>query len=631
MCGIAGYYYKSGKDIGNTSTLHKMLEIQKHRGPDDSGVRAFSLKSQKTKEYSNREIETLDSGFEGIIGFNRLSILDLSPNGHQPMSSADGKVMLAFNGEIYNAFDFKDELKADGYQFKSASDTEIILALYLKYGFEGMINRLNGMFAIVLVDAVKQHLFIARDRFGIKPLYVFETNELLAFSSEIKSFLKLDEFAPALDRNLLDEFLLFRNTINKTLFKGVEGLEPGTFKIYSPGGVQVKRFFSVNDYQRTGDGTSLVDSVASLQQGLKTSVQRQLLSDVKLGCQLSGGIDSSLVAYYAKQIKQDELLETISITFDNTFFNEEMYVDQVSKRLQLKSHKFRLHPAYYLQEFEKATWHFEGPLNHPNTIGIYFLSQHAKKYVTVLLSGEGADEVFGGYSRFSAVMHPFHPRVYLSNLKKNRSELLKHIFQYNSADYRAIMGSAYMMPGMARQLKNDFSSENALQSRRAIFASLDGSTFDKQVKYEVLTYLPDLLIRQDKMSMAHSIENRVPFLDNDLVKNSFTIPVNQLIGKTSHGEQTKLTLKNITNEIFGESFSYRSKGGFGIPLRDFFSDQKFNGYLMEELVPSIASRGIFDPIRIKRWVQNIKTIHPQELDALWIMVAFETWAKKFKV
>ncbi len=631
MCGIAGYYHKSGKPIGNTETVLKMLDTQKHRGPDDSGVRAFSLKAQQTQEYPNSKPSAMDTMFEGIVGFNRLSILDLSVNGHQPMCSADEKVMLAFNGEIYNAFDFRPELEAGGYHFKSTSDTEVILALYLKHGFEGMITRLNGMFAIVLVDATKQTLFIARDRFGIKPMYVYETSERLAFASEIKSFLALSGFVPKLNEALLDEFLIFRNTLNRTLFQGIEGLDPGTYREYTPGGMQIKKFFSINSYSRSETDASWQTTLSALKTNVSLSVERQLISDVKLGCQLSGGIDSSLVTYFARKINQDDLLETISIVFANQLFNEEPYIDQVSKIVNVKAHKFTLEPEYYLQQFENATWHFEAPLNHPNTIGIYFLSHQARKYVTVLLSGEGADEVFGGYDRFMSVMHPFQAKIYLSNLKRYKTTPVKHMIQYMAPDYRAIMGAAYMTPALAGMLKGDFVSDDALRSRKEIYAALNGSVFDKQVKYEMLTFLPDLLLRQDKMSMAHSIENRVPFLDNNLVEKSFQIPVQHLIGKSKHGMQTKLALKEMTTEVFGEPFSYRAKAGFGIPLRDFFSDEMFKTYLMDEVVPSMASRGLFDVRCITPWIQNIKTINSQELDALWIMVAFETWAKRFNV
>lgn len=631
MCGIAGYYNKLGAPVASSEAVLNMLQIQKHRGPDDSGIRAFSLISQITLEYPNNEPVNIDHSYEGVVGFNRLSILDLSVNGHQPMCSPDGNVMLAFNGEIYNAFDFRPELELTGYRFKSTSDTEVILALYLQYGFERMITQLNGMFALVLIDTARQAMYIARDRFGIKPMYLFETHERVAFASEIKSFMALPEFSAQLNHSLLDEFLIFRNTLNKTLFNSVEGLDPGTYRIYTPSSVETRKFFTIDSFNRRESSPSWEESISSLKHNLSTSVKRQLLSDVKLGCQLSGGVDSSLVTYFAKKYKQDDLLETISIVFANQLFNEEKYVDHATQTLGVKAHKFQLDPQYYLQHFENATWHFEAPLNHPNTIGIYYLSQNARQFVTVLLSGEGADEVYGGYNRFASVVHPFHWQTYLSNLKKNKANPMQHIWSYLSTDYRAIMGSAYMTSALASSIKPNFNLEMALHNRRDLYNHIQGSIFDRQVKYEMLSYLPDLLLRQDKMSMAHSIENRVPFLDNELVEQSFQIPLNHLIGKTNQGEQSKLVLKKITNEIFGEDFSYRTKGGFGIPLRDFFSNRNFQIYLMDELVPSLQSRKIFNTTQLIRWVHEIKTIHPQELDALWIMLAFEVWLKGFNV
>ncbi|MBT1700522.1 asparagine synthase (glutamine-hydrolyzing) [Fulvivirgaceae bacterium PWU4] len=629
MCGITGYYYKSGKSINSTAGINGMLELQHHRGPDDAGVRAFSLVAPQSFEYTPGETEQVRNGFEGMLGFNRLSILDLSKNGHQPMCSPDNQVILIFNGEIYNAFDFKDELVADGYRFRSSTDTEVILYLYLKFGFDGMIRRLNGMFGLAIVDLRSREIYIARDRFGIKPVYFFETEEMFAFASEIKSFLSLPEFKPALDQTLLDEYLLFRNSINKTLFRGVSCLEPGTFKVYSPGKkVETRQYFDINDYTRQQSDSGSARISSDLRANLKKSVDRQLISDVKLGCQLSGGIDSSLVTYFAKEIKQDDRLETISIIFEDPFFNEEPYMDHVTAQLGLISHKFQLDASFYLKSFERSTWHFEGPLNHPNTIGIYLLSQKAKAHVTVLLSGEGADEVFGGYSRFANTYRPFKPRTVLSSLKKYKETPVRHLLSYLSEDYRAIMGSAYMTPALAAALKKDFSMDVALANRKNIYNALGGSVFDKQVKYEIKTYLPDLLIRQDKMSMAASIENRVPFLDNDLVERSFTIPEHYLIGE---GGQTKFELKKMAAGIFGDKFAYRSKGGFGIPVRNFFADKEFSAYLMDDIIPSISGRGLFDGKVVQGWLQKLQHISSAELDALWIMIAFEAWAKKFKV
>lgn len=628
MCGIAGYYYKRGKKITETHLILDILRGQRHRGPDDSGVRFFSLTDVDSRECPANEAIHLHQPFQGVLGFNRLSILDLSPNGHQPMCSPDEKVILCLNGEIYNAFDFKDELIADGIRFKSTSDTEVVLYLYMKYGFDRMVKRLNGMFAVVVVDLRQQKMFFARDRFGIKPLYFFERAEMFAFASEIKGFLPIPEFKAQLNRDLLDEYLLFRNTLNQSLFRNVESLEPGTYRVYTPlSGFETIRYFDIESYRRNGSGGRSF----GIGETLRQSVKRQLMSDVKLGCQLSGGVDSSLVTYFAKEIKKDDLLETVSIVMDDPRFSEEPYMDHVTSRLGLVSHKFRLDEHYYLNSFQKAAWHFEGPLNHPNTIGIYLLSQRAKEFVTVLLSGEGADEVFGGYRRFAEVNHPFHLRSLLGGLRRNQAEPFAFLSRHLSESTRAIMGSAFMTPSIAGKVKPGFKLDDALRRRRKIYNDLSGSPFDRQVKYEIKTYLPDLLARQDKMSMAHSIENRVPFLDNELVEHAFAIAETDIITSGHSEENIKIALKNLAAGVFGRPFAFRAKQGFGIPLRAFFLDSKFSEYLNDHIVPGIEKRRIFNAPVVGQWVRDIGRISTAELDALWIMVSFEAWAHEFKI
>ncbi|MES2847940.1 MAG: asparagine synthase (glutamine-hydrolyzing) [Bacteroidota bacterium] len=632
MCGISGYYYRSGKRITDTATVIKMLNCQRHRGPDDSGIRAISLKDKASREYTHLQPQNVQGNFEGMLGFNRLSILDLSKNGHQPMCSDDEQVMLLMNGEIYNAFDFTDELKADGFKFRSSSDTEVVLYLYLKYGFEAMIKKLNGMFAIVVTDLREGKIFIARDRFGIKPMYLFETHELLAFSSEIKSFFPLEEFSPQLNADLLDEYLFFRNTLNKSLFKGVELLEPGTYRtwsLYAP--PFTTRFFDIEDYHRTESNATLEESMTLIKANMRQSVKSQLISDVKLGCQLSGGVDSSLVTWFARDIKKDGLFETVSIIFDDDKMSEEKYMDKVTKQLSLTAHKFLLDASYYVNCFEKATWHFEGPINHPNTIGIYLLSEQAKNYVTVLLSGEGADEVFGGYDRFTNVNYPWHLRPFLSGIKKNKDTALNFISSYLSEEKRVITGYNPLTLSLAKKLKTGFDYDKAAASRNQVFSSLTGTLFDRQVKYEIKTYLPDLLIRQDKMSMAHSIENRVPFLDNDLVQQSFSIPQQHLLPNQGREKNTKYALKKLTGSLFGDDFAFRQKQGFGIPLRNFFRDKIFYQYLSDEIIPGIKQRQIFNGQLSQQWLDNLDNISVHELEALWIMISFEAWMKKFSI
>jgi asparagine synthase (glutamine-hydrolysing) len=629
MCGIAGYFNLNFRQIMDTSKIISMLAVQRHRGPDDSGIQAFSLRSGTSEEFSTSDPVKIHEGYEGILGFNRLSILDLSINGHQPMISPDGKVLLTMNGEIYNAFDFKHELEEWGYFFKSTTDTEIVLALYLRYGFEGMLQRLNGMFAIVVVDMGRKELLVTRDRFGIKPMYYVSTSDTLAFSSELKSFRYIEDFHFRLREEQLDEYLLFRNNLDGTLIEGIESLAPGNYLSYrQETGVVKKCYFDLNQYSRSTESNfNLEDFGVMLKDWLSKSVKSQLMSDVKLGCQLSGGIDSSLVTWLANRSSERGNFEAVSIIFNNPAFSEEKYVDRVAEELAIPSHKFLLDSDYYFDNIEKATWHLEAPLNHPNTVAIYKLSQRAKEYVTVLLSGEGADEVFGGYTRFYDLNFPFHRDKVLHEIKKNRTHPIE-LINYISGEKRAVMATAFMTPTLANKIKSNFNKERSLGNRRNLYRALSGSLFDRQVKYEMLSFLPDLLIRQDKMSMAHSIENRVPFLDNEVVKQSFTIPEKYLLlRKSAEGSNTeKYLLKKMTSDVFGVDFAFRDKMGFGIPVREFFLNKKFQVYINDKVLPGIKSRNLFNHKLVAAWVANLSNLKYFELEALWVTVAFEIWA-----
>lgn len=629
MCGITGYINLNNKPIKNTSTILRMLRIQKHRGPDDSGIRVFSLVSGQSLEYGIVEPQPVESNFEGVLGFNRLSILDLSTNGHQPMISPDKKVILTLNGEIYNAFDYKPEMEKWGYSFKGTSDTEVVLALYLRYGINGLLDRLNGMFAIVIADLGNSILYILRDRFGIKPMYYISAGETLAFSSELKSFKYIDNFSFRLDEEQLDEYLLFRNNLRGTLFRDIQSLSPGHYLSYTQeSGLKDIQYFDINKYSRTSEIRGDIDYYGEkLEKWLSKSVQSQLISDVKLGCQLSGGIDSSLVTWLANRKSEKGQFEAVSIVFKDIRFSEEKFIDTVTGNLNIPVHKFLLDPGYFSENIENATWHFEAPLNHPNTVAIYKLSQKAKEYVTVLLSGEGADEVFGGYTRFYDISYPYRSRMLLHQIKKNC------IHPFNIKDYfnredRAIMATAFMTPYMAQKLRTAFRNERATIDRRSLYRSLSGSLFDLQVKYEMLSYLPDLLVRQDKMSMAHSIENRVPFLDNQVVGNSFTIPEKYLLLRRSPEgfNNEKYLLKKIIAETFGNNFAFRNKMGFTIPIRDYLSDKRFIIYLHDRVLPGIKDRGIFNYALVEEWIERIATIPYYELESLWIMLTFEVWA-----
>lgn len=625
MCGFAGYFLKNNFE-SNSKTILNMLELQRHRGPDDSGILGIHTSQKTLEELAVQRPNDFLSAPNLIFGFNRLSILDLSPAGHQPMINHEAKVALMMNGEVYNAFDFKPELIEKGYDFKGNSDTEVVLNLYLEYGLDGMLERLNGMFAIAIYDGREKALFLIRDRVGIKPLYVLQENNRISFSSEMKSFKALPDFRFELDESKLSEFLLFRNAINHTLFKSIVNIEPGSYwRIDSDGGVAIKVYYNL----RNEGANNPQLNKAELEAALRNSVKRQMISDVKLGCQLSGGVDSSLVTAFAAETLNEGALETVSIVFDEKNFSEKKYIDQVAEQYKLKSHQFTLDATAYLDLIDEAIWHFEQPLNHPNTIGIKLLSREAKKHVTVLLSGEGADEALAGYSRFLPNKSSFCSLETLKKAIKNKRHFFDFLNVWKQEENRYIMQTAFGNFAGAYALYPKFSVSKAMESRKNVWNSISDSLPKRKRKYELLTYLPDLLMRQDKMSMAHTIENRVPFLDNEMLETTLRIADEQLIQQRNGRWEGKFLLKEICASTFDESFAFRDKMGFGIPLKAFFSSRPFQERWNNELLPGIQKRKIFNTQILAQWMSRPQQMTPEQLDAVWLMMGFEIWAKQY--
>ena len=606
-----------------------MMEVQKHRGPDDSG---YAIMDRVKGDFSlDNPVEEQES-FPGALyfGFNRLSILDLSRNGHQPMYNSEAGVVFMFNGEIYNAFDYRDNLKSRGYNFKSSTDTEVALNLYLEYGLEGMLERINGMFAIAIYNQRVKKLFLIRDRYGIKPLYVLNNKEYFAFSSEMKSFKELPNFSFDLENQSFSEFLLFRNLINRTLFKGIENIEPGTYWVVDAHNqIRKETYYSVENEGCFDLPTYSMSSKKLLEHSLYKAVQRQMIADVKLGCQLSGGVDSSLVTYLANEFVPKGSLETISIIPSEEGFSEEKYMDVVIKQLQLEAHKYSLDAQYYFDKIDQATWHFEHPLNHPNTIGIYQLSQHARQHVTVLLSGEGADEVLAGYDRFATLNNPAKRfRGLLSKTNQNKNSLLDLYPKLLDRDVQLILSSTFTSIDAIKAVYPDFNFKEAIAFRKQILTDLKGSHLLRQRKYEILTYLPDLLMRQDKMSMAHSIENRVPFLDHDMVSNALSIDFKALMGD-SKNPVPKYLLKRIAEDRFSKDFAFRKKQGFGIPLRSFFKSDEFQHRWREEWMPGLRGNGLLNTVQLDKWVTQLDSCSSNELDSIWLAVGIQLWYDKY--
>lgn len=642
MCGLCGFYHLDRRPA-DPGVIVRMADSIRHRGPDDQGFRRFSLESGQSTELK-RNAPPQASTLNGAVGFNRLSILDLSEHGHQPMCSRDGRVFIVYNGEVYNAFDFTAELKAAGFQFRGRSDTEVILYLYEHYGIEGVLERLNGMFAIVIVDLRMGELHIARDHLGVKPLYwsLLESQgrRTFLFASEVKAFLSHPEFRAELAEDNLDEYLTFRYCAEKRfLLKGVQQLPPGHRLRLTSSGIAVTRYWRIPDEPTADlDAAQALDRLDGL---LRESVRSQLLSDVKVGCQLSGGIDSSLVCVFARS-HFDADMDTFSVVFDDPIYSEERWIEQAVRRAQVESHRFLFTERTFFDNLDRATWHLDQPLNHPNSLGIDLLAKHSRDLVTVLLSGEGADELFGGYLRYyyAAIRPRALPWLGLLGRLPKIGRKFTSIFGHRSMSAADvfIMASAFQQPADLLKARPTADTARVLEQRRAIFDEGDSHPphdhISRCTKYDLRTYLVDLLVRQDKMTMAHSLENRVPFLDRRMVDFVRSLPSRFLVGSSlrlreSRMRNTKIILKRLAERVFDSQFVYRPKSGFSLPLSHYYAQPEFRELMEDRILPGLKSRGIVRHEVIAEWWRGVSGASQRVSETLWIYVAFELWAQRF--
>ena len=584
MCGVAGFVNLDGAPA-DARVVAAMLRTLRHRGPDDRGQLLLSLRGNDISD--------------SALGFHRLNILDLSEHGHQPMVNPSGTIVIAFNGEVYNAFDYKPELEAAGFRFRSRTDTEVLLYLYERYGITGMLDRLNGMFAVVIADLRSHEVHVARDHFGIKPIYWTAAGSSVLFASEAKAFLEHPGFTAEIDEAHVDEQLAFRYVAGEaSLLKGVRQLRPGHRLTITPDGVTTTRYWSIPDGAEKAQLTR-TQAVDQLGDVLRRSVASQLLSDVKVGCQLSGGIDSSLVAMFARS-QCGASMDTFSIVFEDPKFSEDRWIGEAAATATANSHCFVFTETSFTGQLQRASWHMDQPISHPNSLGLWLLAEKAREVVTVLLSGEGADEVFGGYSRFASAHLPAQSR--------DAVETFIRATQFQPASKLAkLRRSADLAPALAR--------------RAALFHEGDGDHLSNCLKYEMQTFLVDLLIRQDKMTMAHGVENRVPFLDRRVVDFARTLPAEHLVGDT-----TKIVVKELARRRFDDTFVFRPKGAFNLPLSQYFRSAAFTELMEDRLLPGIRNRGLVsEPAVRELWRRCLSA--PALTEVFWIPVALELWAQ----
>ena len=585
MCGIAGFVNLDGAPA-DAGVLDAMTALIRHRGPDDRGTCRVSLRGGSP---------------DTALGFQRLKILDLSDRGHQPMTSLDGSTTILFNGEIYDAFEYTAGLERDGYRFRSRTDTEVVLALYQRDGLERMLELVNGMFAIVIADTRRGAVHLVRDRLGIKPLYWTQAGTAILFASEAKAFLAHPAFRAEIDPAAVDELLAFRSVAgDATPLKAVRHVPPGHHLTITPGGVAGARYWTIPDVP-AAPSLSREDAVDRLDQLLGASVRSQLRSDVNVGCQLSGGVDSSLVTVLAGSQREADL-DAFSIVFDDPQFSEEPWILTAAAAARAVSHRFVFDEAAFIGALDAASWHMDQPIGHPNSLALWLLARRARERATVLLSGEGADELFGGYARARDA---------------------------RTAD-AFIRATQFHSEARLSKLRPEANLGPALEKRHALFQDGGAGHLPNSLKYDARTHLADLLMRQDRMTMAHGVETRVPFLDRHVIDFARALPDEHLVGPSlPSGESgTKIVVKALARRYFDAAFVHRRKSTFNLPLAQYFRSGPFVALMEDRLLPGMAARGLVDAGVVRRWWRRALSA-PATTEGFWITVALELWAQQF--
>lgn len=545
MCGICGIIHRDPARPVNQDVLLAMRDSIIHRGPDDDGIHI--------------------DGNVGI-GSRRLSIIDLSPRGHMPMASADGRYWITYNGEIYNYHELRAGLEARSFTFRSQTDTEVLLNFYIADG-PAMLARCNGMFAFAIWDSRERTLFIARDRLGIKPLYYAIHQGDFYFASEEKALFAAGVPA-AFDGSVWSELLFFRYVAGeRTPYRGVSRLLPGHYLLLKDGQLTTKCWWSLAQVvQQRESNQAPADPINHLQELLDSSVALRRISDVPVGVLLSGGIDSSGVA--ATMARQAGLgVSSFTMRFAESGYDEGPLAQQVAHRWHLDAHEIFVTPDQIPALLEKATWLLDEPLVHGNDLHLLAISRYAKPKVTVLLSGEGADEMFGGYVRYRTFLHPgilalLGGRV--SGVEKfvpqARWRKLAHLLAFSSSGERLLYSSAEVFPAEVGFSPNGHAlgyREGIIRSAQQVYAE----PVRQAMFYEQQTYLQSILDRNDRMTMGASIECRVPYLDYRLVEWAAHLPVTTLF----RSGQGKAVLREATkNDLPPEIMNHR-KWGFGVP------------------------------------------------------------------
>jgi len=631
MCGICGFVSNKESQRIDRYFLSKMNKVMHHRGPDDDGI------------YLGCAVNANE--FMVGLGHRRLSIIDLSTQGHQPMSNENGTVWIVYNGEIYNFIELKDYLIKKGHQFKSHTDTEVIIHLYEEKGKE-CLQYLRGMFAFAIWDDKRKSLFAARDRLGVKPFYFYFDHDKLIFASEVKSILESQKVNAQVNRQVIDSYLTLGYVpAPQTMFVGIEKLKPGYTLSYERGNLHIEKYWDIDGIEQ---GTDRGEKyyVEQFQALLYDCVKIRLISDVPLGVFLSGGIDSSTVVGLMSRMTGGRPVKTFCVGYQDKQASELEYARIIAKRFNTDHHEYCLEPTDFYDFIPKLVWHFDEPVVEAAAIPLYFISKLAREHVTVLLSGEGADELFGGYSIYNQmriienyrkipafIRHGFLDESILNFIHATKKKqkirewltlpLEKRYLGVSTEIGESIKNQLYT-ESFNNEVKSRFSGHGYLQAYFNAVSQKD--TLSKMLYVDTKVWLPDdLLIKADKMSMATSVELRVPFLDYKLVEFSAGLPSKYKIKNNI----TKYLLKKSVQDLLPNDIIFRNKKGFPVPINAWFkgdfSDKAADILLNQRSV----DRGYFDRNYVTRLIGMHKDGKENYSKLLFSLMVLEIWHKTF--
>lgn len=596
MCGIVGFI---SKDNNKDKIIKNMADRIKHRGPDGEGY------------YVNNDI---------ALGHKRLSIIDVD-NGKQPMFSSDNNLVITYNGEIYNYKELRSELIE--YKFNTNSDTEVILNGYQKWGYD-LPNHLRGMFSFAIYDIKNDELFCARDYFGIKPFYYYKNDDIFMFSSEIKAFLEHPKFKKEFNDKLISSYLSFSFTpTNETFFKGVYSLKPGHTLLYKDGNMEINRYYNL-EFNIEDNGYE--NAVNDISEVMKDSVNHHLISDVPVGSFLSSGVDSSYIVSLAKPNN------TYTVGYENKRYDETMYAKDLTNKLGIKNTNKVITKKDYFDVLDKVIYHMDEPTSDPAVTALYYVSNIASKDLKVILSGEGADEFFGGYNYYREDIDfafynkiPYFIRHIVSkvfsclppvrgvNFFVRRGEKLEDSYVgvskiWNDKEIKKLLktNNSYKISEVTKEVFEEFKDKNDLIKMQAVDINF--------------WLVKDILQKADRMTMANSIEGRVPFVDKEVFKVASSLPNNYKVTK----ENTKVALRDAAKrDIPTEAFK-KKKLGFPVPVREWIRDEDI--YLeIKKVFDSEFANKYFNVSLLNKLLEEHKLCKKDNYRKIWNVFVLIKW------